>query len=227
MPTANRRHFVALAIQMFLAQDYSDKELLIVDDGEDNVADTIPALAEVRYVRQRSRTPLGSKRNLACEAARGQIILHWDDDDWYAPWRIRYQVDQLRRRNAELCGLNRIFAIDTAAARGWEYVYPWRHLPSICGATLCYLKSFWSAHRFPDVNIGEDTRFVLSARSRRIAILDDNRFFVARIHPENTCPKKVTNRPWQPCSIVDIRFFMGSDWKRYFGPREGGSDGAR
>ena len=33
MPTANRRQWVPRAIALFLAQDYPDCELLIVDDG--------------------------------------------------------------------------------------------------------------------------------------------------------------------------------------------------
>lgn len=43
MPTANRRRFVPAAIRMFLAQDYEDKELLIVDDGSDTVSDLVIA----------------------------------------------------------------------------------------------------------------------------------------------------------------------------------------
>ena len=32
--------------------------------------------------------------------ARGQIIAHWDDDDWSAPWRLGYQVAALERMGA-------------------------------------------------------------------------------------------------------------------------------
>jgi hypothetical protein len=42
MPTADRRAFVPLAIRYFLAQDYPEKELIIVDDGADSVADLVP-----------------------------------------------------------------------------------------------------------------------------------------------------------------------------------------
>src|ERR1041384_2498726 len=101
MPTANRRPFVADAIRMFLAQDYADKELVIVDDGEDGIADLVPAHPQIRYLRQSGRRPIGVKRNFACEAARGEIILHWDDDDWYAPHRIRLQVEALCASNAD------------------------------------------------------------------------------------------------------------------------------
>ena len=38
---------------------------------------------------------LGAKLNLACDYARGEIIAHWDDDDWYAPRRLSTQVEAL------------------------------------------------------------------------------------------------------------------------------------
>ena len=87
MPTYNRRRFVPEAIRLFLTQDYPKKELVVLDDGEDNIADLIPSRPQIRYVRLDCRHSIGAKRNIACEAARGEIIAHWDDDDWYAPNR--------------------------------------------------------------------------------------------------------------------------------------------
>lgn len=52
MPTANRRPFVAQAIRCLLAQDYAGKELVIVDNGADAVADLVPKDERIRYFRQ-------------------------------------------------------------------------------------------------------------------------------------------------------------------------------
>src|SRR4030095_9083631 len=49
MPTYNRRLFVPQAIQYFLRQDYPRKELVIVDDGSDPVADLLPPHQPLRY----------------------------------------------------------------------------------------------------------------------------------------------------------------------------------
>jgi glycosyltransferase involved in cell wall biosynthesis len=73
MPTRNRRPFVSQSIWYFLRQDYPNKELLILDDGEDNVADLIPDDERIRYVRV-DRQVLGAKRNLGCELSRGEFI---------------------------------------------------------------------------------------------------------------------------------------------------------
>src|SRR6266567_7684949 len=87
MPTANRRQFARQAITYFQRQDYPSKELLILDDGQDCIQDLMPEDAAIRYTRLTGKRSLGMKRNLACEMARGDLILHWDDDDWMAPNR--------------------------------------------------------------------------------------------------------------------------------------------
>jgi len=89
MPTHNRRSFVPQAIRCFLRQDYSNLELLIVDDGIESIADLVPTSDRIRYVRFDQKLTIGAKRNLACEKARGEFIVHWDDDDWYPSWRVR------------------------------------------------------------------------------------------------------------------------------------------
>ena len=92
MPTYNRRAFVPQAIRCFLRQDYPNCELLVIDDGTEPVADCVPESENIRYVRLDQKMTIGAKRNLACEQARGEFIVHWDDDDWYPPWRVRMQV---------------------------------------------------------------------------------------------------------------------------------------
>jgi hypothetical protein len=95
MPTYNRRAFVSQSIRYFLRQDYPQCELIIMDDGEDPVHDLIPTHPSIRYVRLSERQSIGEKRNKACELADGKIIVFWDDDDWYAPNRISYQVKSI------------------------------------------------------------------------------------------------------------------------------------
>jgi glycosyltransferase involved in cell wall biosynthesis len=208
MPTANRRRFVPAAIGMFLAQDYPEKELVILDDGEDAVEDLVPPRPELRYIRVGRRRSLGAKRNEACAAAQGDIILHWDDDDWYAPTRLRYQVGNLLAAGADLCGIDRVFFIDPRAGQAWEYIYPTGAAPWVHGATLCYRRDFWREHPFPEINIGEDTRFVMSAHGANIQVQPDNRFFVGLVHDANTSPKRVRDARWQPRSFQMIESIM-------------------
>jgi glycosyltransferase involved in cell wall biosynthesis len=76
------------------------------------------------YIRLSERRPLGAKRNLACEIARGEIIAHWDDDDWYAPDRLSRQAALLTDSGASLCGLDTVLFYDLRSGEAWPYVYP-------------------------------------------------------------------------------------------------------
>jgi glycosyltransferase involved in cell wall biosynthesis len=211
MPTANRRRFVPAAIAQFLAQDYPERELLVLDDGEDSVADLVPRDdPRVRYRRLERRLPLGAKRNLLCQEARGGIIAHWDDDDWYAPWRLSYQMQALAEQSADVCGLDRMLFLDPRHREAWEYVYPKGQQPWVYGATLCYRRAFWQRNPFPEINVGEDTRFVWSAGGARILALPDNRFFVGTIHDANTSPKQVRDARWRGVPVEEVLRVMES-----------------
>jgi glycosyltransferase involved in cell wall biosynthesis len=135
MPTFNRRQFIPLAIRYFLRQDYPDKELVIIDDGTDRVADLIPADPRIRYFGLPGRASTGAKRNLACKYSTGTLIAHWDDDDWYAPWRLSYQLEQLREAHADICGLDRVFFYAFKEEKVWEYVYPPEQRAWVYGAS--------------------------------------------------------------------------------------------
>ena len=96
MPTYNRRPFVADALACFLAQDYPNLELIVVDDGSDTIADLLPPDPRIRYFHLPGKRSIGEKRNFACEHALGYWIAHWDDDDWHAPDRILRQVQAMQ-----------------------------------------------------------------------------------------------------------------------------------
>src|SRR5689334_3574307 len=112
MPTYNRRNFLPRAIDLFLAQDYPERELIILDDGTDPIQDLVPADPAIRYQRLPERASLGAKRNIACRMARGNIVVHWDDDDWYPVDRITRQAAALQQPNADYCGSSQIYFIE-------------------------------------------------------------------------------------------------------------------
>jgi hypothetical protein len=215
MPTADRRAFVARAVEYFLRQTYEPRELLVFDDGDDAVADLIPADERVRYVRLKERLTVGAKRNLACEQARGQIIAHWDDDDWHAPRRLAYQVSELLRTGAQMCGINRLLFYDVRDGRGWQYTYPSGQKLWLSGSTLCYRREFWANNRFAGVNVGEDARFVWAGRAAQMNVLADSTFHVGIIHSDNVSPKQTGMAYWQPYPVEHLKQLFDADWPRY------------
>jgi glycosyltransferase involved in cell wall biosynthesis len=215
MPTNSRRAFAQRAIHYFLEQDHENIELLIVDDGSESVAYLIPDDPRIRYIRLNERLPLGAKRNLACREARGEIIVHWDDDDWMAPWRLSYQVNALIESQADICGLNRLLFYNPFSDQAWRYSYPPKGRSWLAGGTLCYRKSFWESHPFPHVQVGEDSRFIWSKPGAKLLAQEKTGFYVAIIHPGNTSPKRTQDPRYRSWPVSDVRNLLGADWNFY------------
>ena len=215
MPTADRRPFVRRAIEYFLRQDYNNKELVIVDDGADPVSDLVSEDCGIRYFRLDTRANVGAKRNIACEHARGVIIVHWDDDDWHAPHQLSYQVGTLLREAKQICGIQVLLFYDVAQQQAWRYTYRPGPKQWLSGSSLCYTRAFWSTHRFADIDVGEDGRFVWAARPEEITVLSDHTFHVGIIHERNVSPKQTKGIFWSPYPAEEIRKLLGDDWDYY------------
>lgn len=211
MPTFNRRSYVPQAIRCFLRQDYPNLELLIVDDGSDDIRDCVPDDERIRYIRLGEKLKLGAKRNFACAEARGEFIVHWDDDDWYPSWRVSAQVRALIDNAADVSGTSQIFYYDAASDRTWEYKYGSRNASWVGGNTLAYRKSFWERNKFPEINVGEDSRFLWSRASKKIFDLNDPALCVASIHPHNTSRKATGGSYWHSRPSAKIHELLGDE----------------
>ena len=190
MPTYNRRLFVPQAIRYFLRQDYPHRELVIVDDGSDVVADLIPSQAQIRYIRLDQKVSIGRKRNLAVEQSKGTIILHWDDDDWYAANRISYQIEPLLARQAEVCGLETGCMYDILEDTFWSceaHLHARMFYADIHGGSIMYTRELWERYaKYPDVSLAEDAQFLQAVSSKaRIAKLPNREVFIYLRHNAN------------------------------------------
>jgi glycosyltransferase involved in cell wall biosynthesis len=204
MPTYNRREFIAQSVACFLAQDYPNLEMIVVDDGSDPIVDLIPKDSRFVYHRVDQRMPVGTKRNFACERARGEIIAHWDDDDWYPASRIRTQAAALLERGADICGTSVLYYYDRARERAFRYQYSsangW-----VGGNTLVYRRDYWQGHRFADIQVGEDSRFIWSSSDARIVDLKDPRLCVGALHAGNISPKEIHSSYWSAEPVERVR----------------------
>ncbi|WP_442587822.1 glycosyltransferase family 2 protein [Pedobacter sp. AW31-3R] len=188
MPTADRPKFMVQAISNFFAQDYPRTELIIIDDSSRSYAQLIPPTPQIRYYYLRPLGTIGCKRNFACKQAKGEIIAHWDDDDTYAYDWISRSVNQLIICGADIIGLRNI--VFHSVTSNSHFLYRNNHQDPrwLCGATLIYKKSIWSAFPFSNLQIGEDTDFLFNCGGK-IAISNYTDGFVANIHNNNTSIK--------------------------------------
>ena len=225
MPTADRRDMVRRAIAYFERQDHPARELVILDDGEDRIADLIPPDPRIRYFAGDRRLVLGAKRNAMCELARGDVVLHWDDDDWVAPHRIRYQLDELRRSGADVSGASSLLYLSPDAPRAWRYEHGGgRGSRWVAGNTMCYELEAWRRGGFAEIPVGEDWRF-LSDRRRRVHVVPDHRFIVGIIHARNASPKRTDNAWWHRIPLQEVTRVLGADAASYLaeGPGAAGA----
>lgn len=103
MPVFNHRDDVATMIDSVCANDFTDWELLAVDDGSD--AETLAMLRRyaeaddrIRVV-QRDRQPKGAQtcRNIGLAVARGEYVVFFDSDDYIAPYCLGQRVQQMQQ----------------------------------------------------------------------------------------------------------------------------------
>jgi glycosyltransferase involved in cell wall biosynthesis len=191
MPTFNRRPFIPLALSCFRAQTYPCKELIVIDDGSDPVAELLEGLPEVKYRRITRRLTIGAKRNLACHEAGGEFIAHWDDDDWYAPNRLELQVAPLLAGVADLTGLTNRFTLELPRGLFWntsDDLHRRMFCGDVHGGTLLYRKSLLNENvRYPETNLAEDAVLIQQAmrRAKRLQRLENPGAFVYLRHGRN------------------------------------------
>lgn len=220
MPTYNRRKFVPHAIRYFLRQEHPNKELIIVDDGTDCIEDLVPVHKAIKYVRLKNKITLGEKLNIACSNASGSVIANWDDDDWYAPRRLSYQVNALRNNETKVCGINNLLYYDLYQNKAYQYKYPDNQRKWLLGSSLCYYKSHWEANAFEKINVGMDGLFIWKTSSSMVAALEDSTMSVHMIHDQNISPKNTTGEWWHQYPVEDIKQIMQSDLEYYMEEKE-------
>ncbi len=191
MPTYGRPVFALQAVHYFLRQDYPARELLILDDGPEGLAASLPADERLRYIRL-PRLPIGGKRNIGCGLARGTIIAQWDDDDWYGPGRLSAQIAPLLADRADITGIRGTTVFDLERWQAWTctprlHRLMYRH--DVHGGTLVYFRRLWEQYgRYPNRSLAEDARFLsrLMRGGARLGRLEDAGHFVYIRHGGNT-----------------------------------------
>jgi len=93
MPTHNRAHLLARAIQSVLGQTFADFELVVIDDGStDNTRQVVGGFGDprIKYLHQ-EKTGAAVARNVGVGQSQGRIVIFLDSDDEALPeWLEHY-----------------------------------------------------------------------------------------------------------------------------------------
>ncbi len=110
--TADRLVLLKEAIACYCRQSYPRRELVIVTAAGERyrqaIRDHLDALGrdDIRLATvDAPDAPLGVLRNVSLDAAHGDLICQWDDDDLYHPERIARQVAAMTADGAGACFL--------------------------------------------------------------------------------------------------------------------------
>jgi glycosyltransferase involved in cell wall biosynthesis len=98
MPTRNRPRFLQRALQSALAQEAVDLEVIVVDDASTDETPEVLAEADdarVRVLRNAQPQGVARARNTAIAKARGAWFAFLDDDDLWAPTKLRAQLEHM------------------------------------------------------------------------------------------------------------------------------------
>ena len=155
-PTRDRRLYLPLAIQCFLNQTHTDRELLILDDGDDDIRDLIPKDRRITCVRNpAAHATLGAKLNTLAAMTSAQVLCNWDDDDWYSNDRIAHQLETLTANNKAVVGFRSLNYWDetTNTARRWTWS---RADQYACGGSQIYTRHCALAHPLPNLTMNVD-----------------------------------------------------------------------
>jgi glycosyltransferase involved in cell wall biosynthesis len=97
IPAFNRGWCLREAVDSVLAQEFTDFELIVVDDGStDGTAELLVAYRPtVRLLRQAHRG-VSAARNRGIAAARGELVAFLDSDDLWLPQKLSIQVEFFR-----------------------------------------------------------------------------------------------------------------------------------
>ena len=214
VPTFNRQHLFPLLYECFQNQDYGKVELLIYDDTK-HPSKFFLDLPKVRYYHSEQRLSIGEKRNFLAHEASGDIIAHFDDDDFYMPNYISYMIKKLGDRPIVKLSSWFIYGVTQKAFAYWDTgsigalhlivqsdqpLQPVRasepldsHLKGY-GFSYVYRKPIVDEVPFPDQYHGEDYVWIKKIEERNsIKLVADTEGVVIHIiHKSNIIKKQKT-----------------------------------
>ena len=106
VPIYNAQKTIARCIESILNQDYTDFELLLIDDGSKddsgNICDFYAGQDERVRVIHKENGGVSVARNLALEEVEGEYLQFLDADDWITPNATRLLVESMEQNQCDM-----------------------------------------------------------------------------------------------------------------------------
>jgi glycosyltransferase involved in cell wall biosynthesis len=195
--TRNRRMFMPILKYSYMIQSYPEEkmELVLVDDGDDPIEDTLIGVPNVVYVRLDKKTLIGEKRNIGISRAMYDVIAFMDDDDVYPNNSVIERTAMMLKSPAKECAFCSVIPCYDIMKYSSFINAPPLDLPMsqrVSEATLIFTRSFWEARKFDDIQIAEGDAFIRD-REHMCRELSPQEVIVSLVHSTNTTSRKIPN----------------------------------
>lgn len=188
IPTKNRHWALPAAVGAALGQSVSPLEVIVFDSSpEPLVPLQLARDPRLRYAHTpREQEVIGAKRNEICDAARGDVMVFFDDDDFYHSRYVEDMLSAMIAENAVLAKLVSFFCYHVEHGVFGHYdlrqtegrAFDWND-PKIrevdmgalgldqnfagYSSTFVFEKALWRRFPFPELSWNEDAPLTLSA----------------------------------------------------------------
>lgn len=190
VPIYNVEAYLSQCFESLQAQDYTDFEVICVNDGSTDSSREILSrweskLQQMRVIDQQNGG-LSAARNTGLAAATGDYVVFVDSDDWIEPTML-YRLAEEANGTDMLCFAcrrtdnNTYDALALEQSDGWSYynrhALEHREVPFVCVWQRCYRREFLMENglRFRDGILHEDNEFTPRAclKAKSVKVIPD------------------------------------------------------
>ena len=212
VPIFNAEKYLHRCIKRILAQDYTDYELLLIDDGSiDNSATICDEFAKYDNrirVFHKENGGVSSARNWGLDKAIGEYIMFVDSDDYMLPGMLEVMVSTLKAKSADLvvCGTTEtgggywrpIADVDYSINQLKENFVSLLHTELLSPPwNKIYKKEIIGSNRFcEDISFGEDLLFNIQylEKCENISLIKESPFYHEKENENSLVVKFNRNR---------------------------------
>jgi glycosyltransferase involved in cell wall biosynthesis len=144
IPTYNRRHLIQSTINSVLNQNYSDYELIVVDDAStdetvDFISDTRGSIPNLRLICLEENRGAAYARNQGIQSATGDFIAFLDSDDLWEPNFLEQMDSALESHQESVLAFSNASETDVSLTTTYFNFSPWQDYPIVTHRILLTL----------------------------------------------------------------------------------------
>jgi glycosyltransferase involved in cell wall biosynthesis len=114
--TYGRLSHLREAVSCFLAQDYPNKNLVILNNNPVPISCDLPG---VKVINESGFQTLGMCRNRLIKEITGEYVNTWDDDDWWLSWHLSQAIEYIQKHNVKAWKPARSFGQNQTKGTWW------------------------------------------------------------------------------------------------------------